>query len=134
MAVSLTIAAGKINVALPNGVLAQAGQVVTLTDSDFAKIPAANLYGGASALFTAAPTVVAGTDGVTTQGSLITLTAAAPAAQTSAAAVGSTPTKAEFDKTVADITALRTTVAAAVVDVTAVRTNLTGVGKALAAS
>lgn len=37
---------------------------------------------------------------------------AAPAALTSAAAVGANPTKAEFDKTVADLVALRTTLAA----------------------
>jgi 4-hydroxyphenylpyruvate dioxygenase-like putative hemolysin len=49
-------------------------------------------------------------------------TAVAPAALTSAAAVGSTPTKAEFDKTVVDLGAIRTQVAALVVDMTNTRT------------
>jgi len=52
------------------------------------------------------------------------LTATAPAALTSAAAVGSTPTKAEFDKTVADLAALRTTLAAAVIDLGVERTEV----------
>jgi hypothetical protein len=47
-------------------------------------------------------------------------TATAPAALTGAAAAGGTPTKTEYDKTVADVVALRTTVAALVVDMTAV--------------
>lgn len=50
------------------------------------------------------------------------LTYSAPAAQTSAAAAGGTPTKTEFDKTVADITAIRTALVALGVDVGAGRT------------
>lgn len=49
------------------------------------------------------------------------ITSAAPAALTAAAAVGANPTKAEFDLLLADVTALRTTLAASVVDVTALR-------------
>lgn len=40
------------------------------------------------------------------------VTVAAPAALTGAAAAGANPTKAEYDKTVADVVALRSTVAA----------------------
>lgn len=49
-------------------------------------------------------------------------TASAPAALTAAAAAGANPTKAEFDKTVADQVAMRTTIAALVVDMTNSRT------------
>lgn len=52
------------------------------------------------------------------------LTATAPAALTGAAAAGGTPTKTEYDKTVADVVALRTTLAAAVVDLGVARTKL----------
>jgi hypothetical protein len=49
-------------------------------------------------------------------------TAVNPAALTSAAAAGSTPTKAEFDKTVVDLGALRTQIVALVADMGASRT------------
>jgi len=133
MAVTLTIASGKTNVAMPNGGLYKAGDVVVLTDAQYTQIAAANRYGGANALFTAAVAVAAGTDGVTTQGALVTLTSAAPAALTAAASVG-VPTKVEFDKVVVDLAALRTPVAALVTDVAAIRTSLTGTAKPLSAT
>lgn len=49
--------------------------------------------------------------------------AAAPAALTSAAAAGDAPTKAEFDKVVADLTAMRTVVAQLVTLANANRTS-----------
>ncbi len=49
--------------------------------------------------------------------------AAAPAALTSAAAVGAAPTKAEFDKVVADLTAMRTIIAQLVTLANASRTS-----------
>jgi hypothetical protein len=52
------------------------------------------------------------------------LTATAPAALTAAAAAGAAPDKAEFDALLADVTALRTTLAAVVTDATAARTKL----------
>lgn len=52
------------------------------------------------------------------------VTSTAPAALTGAAAAGGTPTKTEYDKTVADVVAMRTTIAALVVDVAALRTKL----------
>lgn len=52
------------------------------------------------------------------------LTASAPAALTAVVAAGANPTKAEFDALLADVTALRTTVAAVVVDLAASRTKL----------
>jgi hypothetical protein len=50
------------------------------------------------------------------------LTATAPAALTAVAAAGATPTDDEFDALLADVTALRTVLAAAVVDLAAIRT------------
>ncbi len=105
MSRSVTIASGKSNVQLPNGGLYQAGQTAIITDSQFSKINQALVPG------TIIDNGPAG-DGVYSQGSKVTLT--------SAAAAGSTPTKAEFDKVVADVTALNT--------------SLTGTGKALKAS
>jgi hypothetical protein len=52
------------------------------------------------------------------------LTATAPAALTGAAAATNPPTKVEYDKTVADVVALRTTLAAVVVDLGVERTKL----------
>lgn len=62
------------------------------------------------------------------------LTATAPAALTAAAAAGATPTDDEFDALLADVTALRTTLAAAVVDLGAARTKLNAALAALRAS
>ena len=50
------------------------------------------------------------------------LTAATPAALTAVAAAGATPTDDEFDALLADVTEVRTQVAAAVVDLAAIRT------------
>jgi len=127
MARSVTIAAGKTNVLLPNGNLYQAGTVVTISDADFLRInptliPGIVIDGG----------TVAGGDNVITQGVKVTLTGAAPAALTSAAAVAA-PTKVEFDKVVADLVALRASVAAHVVDTAALVASLTGAGKSLSA-
>lgn len=52
------------------------------------------------------------------------LTASAPAALTATTAAGANPTDDEYDALLADVTALRTTVAAIVVDLTALRTPL----------
>lgn len=79
-------------------------------------------------------------DGMGAQAAAVTdqaaLTYSAPAAQTSsaqaaltaAAAAGGTPTKTEFDKTVADAVAARTVVNQLVADVTAMRTALVALG------
>lgn len=52
------------------------------------------------------------------------LTASAPAALTAVAAAGATPTDDEFDALLADVTALRTTLAAVVTDAVTARTKL----------
>lgn len=52
------------------------------------------------------------------------LTATAPAALTATAAAGAAPDDDEFDALLADVTALRTTVAALVVDAAATRTKV----------
>lgn len=138
MARSVTIAAGKTNVQLPDGGSYDAGKTVTLTDAQFNQINSALIPG----------TVidngfVAGGDAVTTQGTdvanLAAATATAPVALTSVVAAGANPTKAEYDALRADVVALRTTLAAVVVDlgahattINAIDTNLTGTGKALA--
>ncbi len=132
MARSVTIASGKNNVLLPDGGTYNDGDTVTLTDAQFdeirdALIPGTIIDNGATgelgdAVVTQAPTVAAP----------VALTGAAPAAQTStapaaltaAAAAGANPTDAEFDALLADVTALRTTLAAGVADVTALRTSL----------
>lgn len=112
---SVTIAAGKTQVLLPNGVVYDAADTVILTEDQYRRIPQ-DLFPGTVVYTAAVPE-----DEVTTQGA----TVAAPAALTSAAAAGSTPTKAEFDALRADVVALRTTVAS-------LRTALVGVGKPLA--
>lgn len=66
--------------------------------------------------------VVAGWTQAAAVADLGALTASAPAALTAVVAAGANPTKAEFDALLADVTALRTTVAAAVVDLAASRT------------
>lgn len=52
------------------------------------------------------------------------LTVSAPSALTAVAAAGANPTKAEFDALLADVTALRATLAAAVTDLGTARTKL----------
>lgn len=52
------------------------------------------------------------------------LTASAPAALTATAAAGAAPDDDEFDALLADVTALRTTVAAVVVDLASLRTKV----------
>ena len=119
MARSVTIASGKKGIVLPNGGMYDAGATVILTDSEFAKIRQSLIPGTV-----VDNGIVAGVeDSVITQAAVV----AAPAALTSAAAAGATPTKAEFDKVVADLTALRTTVANLL-------TALKGSGKPMAAS
>lgn len=60
--------------------------------------------------------------GALTASAAAALTASAPAALTATAAAGATPTDDEYDALLADVTALRTTVAAVVVDIAAIRT------------
>jgi len=108
MSRSVTIASGKSNVLLPNGTLYQAGDTVTLTDAEFAQISASLIP---SYVVDNGPVADVG-DEVVVQGAAVTLTGAA--------AAGATPTKAEFDAVVDDVTALHT--------------SLTGTGKALASA
>lgn len=116
MARSVTIKAGKNGVLLPNGVSYDAGATVTISDAQWLQISS-----GALANYVTDNGVVTGAeDQVLTQGAAV----AAPAALTSANAAGSTPTQAEFNKVVADLVALRTTVAA-------LQANLTGTSKPL---
>lgn len=62
------------------------------------------------------------------------LTASAPAALTATAAAGAAPDDDEFDALLADVTALRATVAAVVVDAAAARTTLNALLAALRAA
>lgn len=94
------------NVVLPNGARLDSGDTADLTEEEFAKIP--------SGLFPGTLTVA----GIDTAGATDAEVAtaveavAAPAALTATAAAGATPTKAEFDALLADVTALRNTVVA----------------------
>ena len=134
MARQVTIAAGKSNVLLPDGGTYNAGDVVILTDAQFSQlrqalIPATVIDDG----------VVEGVeDQVVTQSANIAaigaLTSTAPAALTAVAAAGAAPTDAEFDALLADVTALRTTLAATQADVATVRTKVNAILTALTGS
>lgn len=119
MARSVTIASGKNNVLLPDGGTYNDGDTVVLTDAQFdeirdALIPGTIIDNGATGELG---------DAVVTQAA----TVAAPAALTATAAAGAAPTAAEFDALLADVTALRTTVAA-------ILTALKGAGKPMASA
>jgi hypothetical protein len=93
------------------------GTTVLLTDDEYNRIPSSAFSSGN--LTDLGP--VAGTgDGVSIQGAHV----APVGALTSAAAAGSTPTKAEHDAVVADLATIRTAL-------NAVLTSLTGSGKAM---
>ena len=141
MAREVEIATGKSNVQLPNGGVYDAGDTIILTDAQYAQIsqsliPGTIIDNG----------VVEGLDdGVVTQAGTVAapaaLTSSAPAALTAAAAAGAAPTDAEFDALLADVTALRTTLAAVQADVAALRTTLAatltalkGTGKPMASA
>jgi len=124
------------------GVVYQANAVVTIKDSTFSALTTAGRFSGGSPVLTDNGAVSDDGDTVYTQGTHVNapaaLTASAPAALTAAAAATDPPTKVEFDKVVADLTALRTNQAALVTDITALRTTLaavisgsTGAGKPL---
>ncbi len=131
MARQVTIAAGKSNVLLPNGATYDAGDVVILTDAQFAQIDQDLIPGTIED-----DGVVEGVeDQVVTQaaniGAIGALTSAAPAALTSSAPAaltsaqisgGEDPTEAEFNALQADVAALRTTLAAVRTDVNTART------------
>lgn len=135
MARQVTIATGKTNVQLPNGQMYDAGEVVILSDAQFgqldqALIPGTVIDNG----------VVEGVeDQVVTQSANVAamgaLTATAPAALTSVAITGGeSPTEAEHNALLTDITALRTTLAAAVTDLGTMRTKLNAALAALTGS
>jgi hypothetical protein len=138
MAHSVTIKTGKNNVFLPNGLEYNNGQSAVLTNDQFAQLSAS-----AISTYVTDNGVVAGAEGVnqgvlvaqvaaTTSSAPSAVTSAAPAATTSAApgaltgaaAAGSAPTKTEYDKTVADVVALRGTLAAVQTDLVAQRVSL----------
>lgn len=140
MARQVTIAGGKSNIQLPNGQMYSDGDVVILSDAQFAQldqdlIPGTVIDNG----------IVAGVeDQVITQGAAVAAAAAitttAPAALTSAALTGGeSPTEAEHNALQADVAALRGKIASLVTDITNLRTTvvaldtaLSGSGKALA--
>lgn len=153
MAREVEIATGKSNVQLPNGGVYDAGDVVVLTDAQYAQInqafiPDTIIDNG----------VVEGLDdAVVTQAAVVTapaaLTSSAPAAVTSsqvATANGSDPTttqalanalKVAYNAAQVDVAALRATLAAVQVDVAAIRTKqaailtaLKGTGKPMASA
>jgi hypothetical protein len=139
MAHSVTIASGKKAVNLPNGFAYDAGTTVLLTDEQYANLNQALIPG-----YVVDNGVVSDVgDDVITQGAAVAaqgaLTSSAPAALTSVAITGGeSPTEAEHNALLTDITALRTTLAAVQVDLAATRTKLnaalaalTGAGKPL---
>lgn len=93
---------------------------VTLTDAEYARIPSSAFSSGD--LTDLGPVSDSG-DSVATQAAFV----APAAALTAAAAAGANPTKAEFDALLADVTALRTKLNAAL-------SALQGAGKPMAAS
>lgn len=88
---------------LPDGGTYNTGDVVTLTDQQFQQIAATALGDEV----TDQGRVADPGDAVVNQAAAV----AAPPALTATAAAGANPTKAEFDALLADVTALRTTVA-----------------------
>lgn len=139
MSRSVEIAAGKSNVQLPNGGSYDAGDVVVLTDEEFAQIDADLIPG----------TIIdngglADDDLVNVQAATVAapaaLTSSAPAALTSAALTGGeSPTEAEHNALQADVAALHADLTAAQADVAALRTTvanlltaLKGAGKPMA--
>lgn len=93
---------------------------VLLTDEEFARLPSNIFSNGTLDDLGAVPS---SGDAVTVQAVVV----AAPAALTSAAAAGANPTKAEHDAVVADLSALRITLANTLVA-------LKGTGKPMASS
>ena len=133
MAFSVTIKTGKNSVELPNGQIYDDGESAILTNDQFAQLSA-----DAIATYVTNNGAVAGAEGVhqgvavtavaaTTSSAPSAVTSSAPAAITGAAAATNPATKTEYDKTVADVAALRVTLAAAQVDIVALRATILAV-------
>lgn len=104
------------------------GDVVIVSDDEFAALTAAGRFSGGSPLLTDQGAHADSGDGVyassVAPAAPAALTNTAVTALTSAAAVGGTPTKAEYDALRTDLVNTRTTLAAVQADLTAVRTAL----------
>ena len=138
MAFSVTIKSGKNNVFLPNGQTYDDGESAILSNDEFEQLSA-----DAIATYVTNNGAVAGAEGVhqgvavtavaaTTSSAPSAVTSSAPAATTSAAPAAITgasaattpPSKTEYDKTVADVAALRATLALVQADVVAHRVTI----------
>jgi hypothetical protein len=142
MSRNVQVASGHNNVII-EGTEYDAGANVIVTDATFSALTDAGRF--TDGTLTDLGAVEPGDDLVSVQGSFVAapaaLTTTTIAAVTAANAAGGTPTAAEHNALVADVTALRTKQAALLADITALRSTvssllaaLAGVGKPMAPS